>query len=90
MPSNQTSRSDFECDSFIYNPKIVTAVYFLMCPIVLLLNGGAAWVPLRLKSTSTVVAYLKNLVAANTITTLIIPIKEAGDLSAASKVLVVL
>ncbi|XP_067451889.1 P2Y purinoceptor 13-like [Thunnus thynnus] len=84
MPSNQTSRSDLECDGFTYNPDIVPAFYFLMFPIALLLNGVAAWVSLHLKSTTTFVVYLKNLVAADLVMTLIIPIKAAGDLPGAS------
>ncbi|KAI4815875.1 hypothetical protein KUCAC02_006002, partial [Chaenocephalus aceratus] len=46
----------------------------------LLLNGVAAWVSLYLKSTSNFVVYLKNLVAADIIMTLIMPIKAARDL----------
>uniref|UniRef100_A0A3B4Z555 Purinergic receptor P2Y13 n=1 Tax=Stegastes partitus TaxID=144197 RepID=A0A3B4Z555_9TELE len=60
-------------------------LYFLMFPVALLLNGVAAWVSLHLKSTSTFVVYLKNLVAADLIMTLIIPIKGASDLPGASQ-----
>lgn len=90
MPSNQTSRNDSECDSFMYDPNVVPALYFLMFPIALLLNGVAAWVSLYLKSTSTFVVYLKNLVAADLIITLIIPIKAMGDLPGASNRLYIL
>ncbi|XP_018557670.1 P2Y purinoceptor 13-like [Lates calcarifer] len=86
MPSNQTSHNDSKCDSY-YNPTIVPALYFLMFPIALLLNGVAAWVSLHLKSTSTFVVYLKNLVAADVIMTLLIPIKAASDLPGASNLL---
>ncbi|XP_044057428.1 P2Y purinoceptor 13-like [Siniperca chuatsi] len=61
-----------------------------MFPIALLLNGVAAWVSLHLKSTSTFVVYLKNLVAADIIMTLIIPVSAASDLPAMSNILFVL
>ncbi|XP_029027508.2 P2Y purinoceptor 13-like [Betta splendens] len=51
-----------------------------MFPLALLLNGVAAWVSLHLKSTSTFVVYLKNLVAADLILTLLIPIRSAAEL----------
>ncbi|XP_039645020.1 P2Y purinoceptor 13-like [Perca fluviatilis] len=78
MTGNQTS--SVKCDNFIYNPDVVPALYLLMLPIALLLNSVAAWVSLHLKSTSTFVVYLKNLVAADIIMTLVIPIKTARDL----------
>lgn len=84
---NETSHNDSECDGLIYNPYFVPALYFLMFPIALLLNGVAAWVSLHLKSTSTFVVYLKNLVAADIIITLVIPIKTASDLPGASEIL---
>uniref|UniRef100_A0A3Q2PQB2 Purinergic receptor P2Y13 n=1 Tax=Fundulus heteroclitus TaxID=8078 RepID=A0A3Q2PQB2_FUNHE len=68
------------CARFYYNPYIVPTLFFLMFPIALLLNVVAAWVSVHLKSTSTFVVYLKNLVAADIIMTLMIPIKAAGDL----------
>ncbi|XP_028275907.1 P2Y purinoceptor 13-like [Parambassis ranga] len=84
--SNQTSPNG--CKS--YDPTLVSVLYFLMFPIALLLNGMAAWVSLHLKSTSTFVVYLKNLVAADVIMTLIIPIKAASDLPGASNMLFIL
>ncbi|XP_045930721.1 P2Y purinoceptor 13-like [Micropterus dolomieu] len=90
MPLNQTLANGLECDGFIYYPNLVPALYFLMFPIALVLNGVAAWVSLHLKSTSTFVVYLKNLVAADVIMTLIIPINAASDLPTASKLLFVL
>lgn len=62
----------------------------LMFPVALLLNGVAAWVSLHLKSTSTFIVYLKNLVAADIIMTLILPIKAARDLPGASNTLYIL
>lgn len=75
MLLNQTSHNDSGCDSFIYDPNFIPALYFLMFPVALLLNGAAAWVSLHLKSTSTFMVYLKNLLAADIIMTLMIPIK---------------
>lgn len=88
MPLNQTSQNNSQCVSFIYNQNIVPALTFLMFPIALLLNGMAAWVSLHLKSTSTFVVYLKNLVAADFILTLLIPLKAASDLQGAPNILV--
>uniref|UniRef100_A0A3B4UM92 Purinergic receptor P2Y13 n=1 Tax=Seriola dumerili TaxID=41447 RepID=A0A3B4UM92_SERDU len=73
--------------SYMYMKNVVPILYFLMFPIALSLNSVAAWVSLHLKSTSTLVVYLKNLVAADVIMTLIIPIKAASDLSGASDAL---
>ncbi len=86
MPLNQTSHNDSKCDSFTNNDlqNVVPALYLLMFPVALLLNGTATWVSLHLKSTSTFIVYLKNLVAADVIMTLIIPIKAAGVLPGVS------
>ncbi|XP_069390814.1 P2Y purinoceptor 13-like [Paralichthys olivaceus] len=89
MAFNQTSHYDSPCDGFTYNPNIVAALYFSMLPIALLLNGVAAWVSLHLTSTTTFVVYLKNLVAADVIMTLIIPLIAAGHLPHLSKLLFV-
>ncbi|KAM3615884.1 uncharacterized protein V6R79_009048 [Siganus canaliculatus] len=80
MPLNQTSQNESDCDTFTYNPYIVPVLYFLMFPVALLLNGVAAWVSLHLKSPSTFVVYLQNLVAADIIITLTIPIEALGTL----------
>lgn len=90
MPFNQTSHNDLGCDGYIYNQDIVPALYFLMFPIALSLNGVAAWISLHLKSTSTFMVYLKNLVAADMILTLIVPIKAARDLQNEPKILLIL
>ncbi|XP_037533745.1 P2Y purinoceptor 13-like [Nematolebias whitei] len=60
-----------------------------MFPIALLLNVVAAWVSLHLKATSTFVVYLKNLVAADIIVTLMIPIKAGADMPGAWQDLIV-
>ncbi|XP_068173633.1 P2Y purinoceptor 13-like [Antennarius striatus] len=87
---NQISPNSSECVSFIFNSNTIPVLYFLMSPIALLLNGVAAWVSLRIESTSTFVVYLKNLIAADVIITLIMPITAAGELQQASKFLFVL
>ncbi|XP_054461640.1 P2Y purinoceptor 13-like [Anoplopoma fimbria] len=87
---NQTSHNDSEFDSWIYNPNIVPALYLSMFPIALLLNGVAAWVSLHIKATSTFVVYLKNLVAADIILTLLIPINVARDFPGVSNTIYIL
>lgn len=84
MSSNQTPHDDSVCDSYIYMKNVVPILYFMMFPTALLLNSVAAWVSLHLKSTSTFVVYLKNLVAADFTLTMIIPIKVASDLAGSS------
>lgn len=69
---------------------MVPILYFLMFPVSLLLNGVAAWVSLYLKSTSTFMVYLKNIIAADLIMTLIIPIDGASELISHSKLVLVL
>lgn len=86
MPRNQTALNDAACLGFIYSPDIVTALYFLMFPFALLLNGVAAWISLKLKSTSTFMVYLKNLIGADIVLTLIIPVMAAESISGVSPV----
>lgn len=61
-----------------------------MFPVSLLLNGVAAWVSLYLKSTSTFMVYLKNIIAADIIMTLIMPIDAASEMVEHSKLVLVL
>ncbi|XP_065816608.1 P2Y purinoceptor 13-like, partial [Labrus bergylta] len=84
---NETSYNESGCEGFIYDPHIAPALYFLLFPIALLLNSVAAWVFLHLKSESTFIVYLKNLVAADIVMTVLVPIKAASDLPGASYVL---
>lgn len=84
MPSNQTTDINSTCQGFIYSPNIITALYFLMFPIALLLNGVAAWISLKLKSTTTFMVYLKNLIGADIVLTLIIPVMAADGISGVS------
>lgn len=69
---------------------MVPILYFLMFPVSLLLNGVAAWVSFYLKSTSTFMVYLKNIIAADIIMTLIIPIDAASEITDHSKLVLVL
>ncbi|XP_034557493.1 P2Y purinoceptor 13-like [Notolabrus celidotus] len=62
----------------------VACLYFLVFPVAFLLNGVAAWVSLHLSSTSTFIVYLKNLVAADLLMTLMIPAMAASKLPGAS------
>lgn len=86
MPSNQTVSSYSVCLGFIYSPDIVTALYFLMFPLALVLNGVAAWISLKLKSNSPFIVYLKNLIGADIVLTLIMPVMAADNISGISKV----
>ncbi|XP_028320834.1 P2Y purinoceptor 13-like [Gouania willdenowi] len=90
MSFTLTYDDDFECDRSSLNPYVIPALYFLMLPIALVLNGVAAWVSLYLKSTSTFVIYLKNLVVADLIMAFLIPIKVANDLTGSSNTLFIL
>lgn len=85
MSFNQTPHDNLECNDHVHLEIIVPVLYLLMFPIALLLNGVAAWISLHLKSTSIFMVYLKNLVAADLILTLVIPIKAARDLPCNSK-----
>lgn len=87
---NQTSHNGSDLCVSIYNPHVLAALYLLIFPIALLLNGVAAWVSLHIKATSNFVVYLKNLVAADIIMTLIIPIKIARDLPGVSNAIHIL
>ncbi|XP_076002415.1 P2Y purinoceptor 13-like [Genypterus blacodes] len=77
MTSNHTFQKP-ECPSF--NFAAFAIVYFLMFPVALLLNGVAAWVSLRLRSNSTLIVYVKHLVAADLIMAFTIPPRTATTL----------
>lgn len=62
----------------------VMYLYFFLFPLALLLNGLAAWVSLHLRSTSTFIVYLKNLVAADLLLTLTLPPRAASMLPKAA------
>ena len=62
----------------------VSCLYFILFPVALLFNGVAAWVSLHLRSTSTFIVYLKNLVAADLLMTLMLPPMAASMLPEAT------
>lgn len=72
MASNNTELFSSECAPFspVTVDVAIACLYFFMFPIALLLNGVSAWVSLHLRSTSTFIVYLKNLVAADLLMTL--------------------
>ncbi|KAJ0063811.1 hypothetical protein NL108_006781, partial [Boleophthalmus pectinirostris] len=70
------------CQTIEYNPFSV--LYLFMFPVALLLNSVAAWVSIHLKSTTTFIVYLKNLIGADLILTLALPAIAASDLPNAS------
>uniref|UniRef100_A0A4W5QG01 Purinergic receptor P2Y13 n=1 Tax=Hucho hucho TaxID=62062 RepID=A0A4W5QG01_9TELE len=61
----------------------ISSLYFLLFIPALIINGVAVWVCMQLRSTSTFTVYLKNLLAADLLMTLTIPVKAANILSSA-------
>uniref|UniRef100_A0A668RJV5 G-protein coupled receptors family 1 profile domain-containing protein n=1 Tax=Oreochromis aureus TaxID=47969 RepID=A0A668RJV5_OREAU len=84
--SNSTERLSSDCgsSSLVTFQIVLSHLLFFLFPIALLLNGIASWVSLHLESTSTFIVYLKNLVAADLLITLMIPLKAAGMLPGAT------
>ncbi|XP_029028094.1 P2Y purinoceptor 13-like [Betta splendens] len=64
-----------------------SVLLLLSFPVALLLNAAAAWLSLRLRSTSTFVVYLKNLAAADLLVTLALPSMAASALPGAGDAL---
>uniref|UniRef100_A0A673BP54 Purinergic receptor P2Y13 n=1 Tax=Sphaeramia orbicularis TaxID=375764 RepID=A0A673BP54_9TELE len=88
MSGNQTDNN--KCLDFGYDRRVFTLLYLLMFPIALLLNGVAAWVSVHLKSNTTFVVYLKNLIVADLILTLTNPIVAVSKMPGVSTRLYVL
>ncbi|TKS80936.1 P2Y purinoceptor 13 [Collichthys lucidus] len=86
MESNVDEFSFSGCHSFNLVPVnvAVSYLYFFLFPISLLLNVVAAWVSLHLRSTSTFIVYLKNLVASDLLMTLTLPTFAANLLPEAT------
>lgn len=84
--SNSTEHLSSDCrsPSLVVFHIVLLYLLFFMFPIALLLNGIAGWVSLHLDSTSTFIVYLKNLVAADLLITLMIPLKAASMLPGAT------
>nr|XP_033486343.1 P2Y purinoceptor 13-like [Epinephelus lanceolatus] len=86
MVSNNTAPSTSGCVSYslVTVDVAVSYLFFFLFPFALLLNGVAAWVSLHLRSTSTFIVYLKNLVAADLLMTLTLPPMAASQLPEAA------
>ncbi|XP_076137761.1 P2Y purinoceptor 13-like [Alosa pseudoharengus] len=63
---------------------VVPSLYFLLFIPALVLNVTVTWILLPLRTESTFLVYLKNLVAADLLMTLTLPIKAASKLPGAS------
>ncbi|XP_030600138.1 P2Y purinoceptor 13-like [Archocentrus centrarchus] len=86
MMSNSTANLSSDCASSspVTVHVVVSYLSFFMFPIALILNVVASWVSLHLPSTSTFIVYLKNLVAADLLMTLMLPLKAASMLPSAT------
>ncbi|XP_056230189.1 P2Y purinoceptor 13-like [Seriola aureovittata] len=86
METNNISHLSSDCATFslVTVDVAVSYLFFFLFPIALLLNGVAAWVSLHLRSTSTFIVYLKNMVAADLLMTLTLPLKAASMLPGAT------
>ncbi|XP_019943639.2 P2Y purinoceptor 13-like [Paralichthys olivaceus] len=85
MVANSTSYLSPKCVTSRGTLNVaISYLYFFEFPIALLLNGVAAWVSLHLRSTSTFIVYLKNLVAADLLMTLTLPPMAASMLPGAA------
>ncbi|XP_062408022.1 P2Y purinoceptor 13-like [Sardina pilchardus] len=62
---------------------VITCLYFVLFIPALLLNVTAAWISWKLKPKSAFVVYLKSLVAADLLMTLIIPLKAGSEMPGA-------
>ncbi|XP_035010352.2 P2Y purinoceptor 13 [Hippoglossus stenolepis] len=85
MVANNTSHLSPKCVTSTGTLNVVVSyLFFFEFPIALLLNGVAAWVSLHIRSTSTFIVYLKNLVAADLLMTLTLPPMAASMLPGAA------
>ncbi|XP_027901569.1 P2Y purinoceptor 13-like [Xiphophorus couchianus] len=73
MYSNVSNISDCSPSSLDTTKVIVACLFFIMFPFALLLNAVTVWVSFHLRSVSTFVVYLKNLVLADLLMTATIP-----------------
>ncbi|XP_030007206.1 P2Y purinoceptor 13-like [Sphaeramia orbicularis] len=86
MKSFNTSQLSAGCPqvNFMTVENVMSYFFFLLFPVALILNGVAAWVSLHLRSTSTFIVYLKNLVASDLLMTLTLPVNAASMQSGAT------
>ncbi|XP_070827216.1 P2Y purinoceptor 14-like [Chaetodon trifascialis] len=87
MLSNNTTLSSSSCASIdlVTVNVAISYLYFLLFPVAFLLNGVAMWVCLHLRSTSTFIVYLKNLVASDLLMVLTLPPMAASRLPGAAE-----
>ncbi|XP_076137758.1 P2Y purinoceptor 13-like [Alosa pseudoharengus] len=64
--------------------KMLPVLYFLLFIPALVLNVAVTWILLQLRTKSTFMVYLKNLVAADLLMTLVLPVRVASKLPGAS------
>ncbi|KAF7219370.1 P2Y purinoceptor 13-like [Nothobranchius furzeri] len=83
---NNSSHFSSGCTSFsLVDIDVVVACLFLVLfPVALLLNGVALWVSLHLQSLSTFIVYLKNLLMADLLMTMTMPLIAASMLPGAT------
>ncbi|KAM3615400.1 uncharacterized protein V6R79_001631 [Siganus canaliculatus] len=86
MASHHPELSSSGCVSSddVVTDLALSYLFFITFPIALLLNGVAAWVSLHLPSSSTFIVYVKNLVAADLLMTLMLPLIAASQLPGAA------
>ncbi|XP_053278057.1 P2Y purinoceptor 13-like [Pleuronectes platessa] len=74
MVANNTSDLSSKCVASAGTIHVaVSYLYIFEFPIALFLNGVSAWLSLHIRSTSTLIVYVKNQVAANLLMTLMLP-----------------
>ncbi|XP_062843292.1 P2Y purinoceptor 13-like [Trichomycterus rosablanca] len=82
-PKKSASLSDCGINDQTWN-VVIPILYFLLFPAALLLNVVVAWICSLMKSNSSFMVYLKNLVTADLLMTLTLPIQAASMLPKAS------
>ncbi|XP_014909683.1 P2Y purinoceptor 13-like [Poecilia latipinna] len=77
---NTTVNVSSEC---IRDPRVTSVIfpvlYSILCAVALVLNSLAAWIFFRIPSTTTFLVFLKNVVVADLLMSLTIPIKILSD-----------
>lgn len=74
---NMTSPECVHSDPTTVN-MVVSILFFLLFPCASLLNGIATWVSLHVRSSSTFIVYVKNLVASDLLMALTLPLMAAS------------
>lgn len=84
MYNNTSHVSGCHASNFATTNVVIAGLFFLLFPMSLLLNGVAVWVSLHLQSVSTFIVYLKNMVVADLLMTLMLPSKALSLLPGAT------